>query len=293
MLSSTSSLQQILSSLNNLNDQQTRISQEMSSGMRITSLADDPAAAGQAVTMADPLRQDDAFLSTASSATNRMQTADTALSSVVSQLTSALSTATGALSDSSSDTARTSATQSLISIRDSLLSLANSSYGGSYLFSGTSSGTPFAMDASGNVTYSGNAESTRVALTSGSSVTTSLPGDALFLSSSASVFGALNQVIAALQNGSSTDATSLVSGLHDALNNVITQRSTLNAAQSRLSGESDYITQQKTNLQAQQSTLLSADTASLATELSAVTTQRSALLSTIAVVQKGSLFDYL
>jgi len=293
MLSSASSLQQILSSLNSLNDQQTRISQEMSSGMRITSLADDPAAAGQAVTMADSLRQDDAFLSTASSATNRMQTADTALGSVVSQLTSALSTATGALSDSSSDTARASATQSLISIRDSLLSLANSSYGGSYLFSGTSSGRPFAMDASGNVTYSGNTESTRVALTSGSSVTTSLPGDALFLSSSASVFGALNQVIAALQNGSSTDATSLVSGLHGALNNVITQRSALNAAQSRLSGESDYITQQKTNLQAQQSTLLSADTASLATELSAVTTQRSALLSTIAVVQKGSLFDYL
>jgi flagellar hook-associated protein 3 FlgL len=293
MLSSASSLQQILSSLNSLNDQQTRISQEMSSGMRITSLADDPAAAGQAVTMADSLRQDDAFLSTASNATNRMQTADTALGSVVSQLTSALSTATGALSDSSSDTARASATQSLISIRDSLLSLANSSYGGSYLFSGTSSGTPFTMDASGNVTYSGNTESTRVALTSGSSVTTSLPGDALFLSSSASVFGALNQVIAALQNGSSTDATSLVSGLHDALNNVITQRSALNVAQSRLSGESDYITQQKTNLQAQQSTLLSADTASLATELSAVTTQRSALLSTIAVVQKGSLFDYL
>ncbi|HEY9137716.1 MAG TPA: flagellin [Terriglobus sp.] len=293
MLSSTSSLQQILSSLSSLNDQQTRISQEMSSGMRITSLADDPTAAGQAVTMADSLRQDEAFLSTASSATNRMQAADTALGSVVSQLTSALSTATGALSDSSSDTARTAATQTLVSIRDSLLSLANSSYGGSYLFGGTSSGTPFTMDASGNVTYSGNSETTRVVLTSGSSVTTSVAGDTLFLSSSASVFGALNQVIVALQNGSSMDATSLESGLHDALNNVITQRSTLNAAQSRLSGESDYITQQKTNLQAQQSTLLSADTASLATELSAVTTQRSALLSTIAVVQKGSLFDYL
>ncbi len=293
MLSSTSSLQQILSSLSSLNDQQTRISQEMSSGMRITSLADDPTAAGQAVTMADSLRQDEAFLSTASSATNRMQTADTALSSVVSQLTSALSTATGALSDSGNDTARAASAQTLIGIRDSLLSLANSSYGGSYLFGGTSSGTPFAMDASGNVTYSGNSEMTHVALTSGSSVTTSLAGDTLFLSSSASVFGALNQVIAALQNGSSTDATSLVSGLHDALTNVITQRSALNASQSRLSGESDYITQQKTNLQAQQSTLLSADTASLATELSAVTTQRSALLSTIAVVQKGSLFDYL
>lgn len=293
MLNSTSSLQQILSSLGSLNDQQTRISQEMSSGLRMTSLADDPAAASQAVTMADSLRQDEAFLSTASSATNRMQTADTALSSVVSQLTSAIGTATGALNNTGTDASRAAAAQSLIGIRDSILSLANSSYGGAYLFSGTSSATPFAMDATGIVTYSGNSETTRVLLTSGSSVTTSAAGDSLFLSSSASVFGALNQVIAALQTGSSTEATSLVSGLHDALNNVITQRATLNASQSRLSGETDYITAQKTNLQAQQSTLLSADTASLATELSAVTTQRSALLSTIAVVQKGSLFDYL
>lgn len=293
MLSNTSSLQQILSSLHGLSDQQTRIAQEMSSGMRITSLGDDPAAAGQAVTMADSLRQDAAFLSTASSATNRMQTADTALSSVVSQLTSAISTATGALNGSGTDASRAAAMQTLMGIRGSILSLANSSYGGSYLFGGTSSGTPFTMDATGDVTYSGNSDTTRVALTSGSTVTTSLTGDVLFLSSNASVFGALNQAIAALQAGGSSDATSLVSGLHDALSNVITQRSVLNALQSRLSGESDYITQQKANLQVQQSTLLSADSASLATELSSVTTQRSALLSTIAVVQKGSLFDYL
>lgn len=293
MLSSTSSLQQILASLGGLNDRQTRIAQEMSSGMRITSLGDDPAAAGQAVTMADSLQRDEAFLSTASSVTNRMQAADTALGSVVSQVTSAISTATGALSESGSYTSRAAAAQSLMGIRDTLLSLANSSYGGSYLFSGTATGTPFAMDASGVVTYSGTSETTRVALTSGSSVTSSLPGDGVFLSSGGSVFDALNQIITALQSGASTDATTLVSTLHDALNTVILQRSTLNAGQSRLSNESDYITAQKTTLQAQQSTLLSADTASLASELSAVTTQRSALLSTIAVVQKGSLFDYL
>jgi len=293
MLNSTSSLQQILSSLTDLNDRQTRISQEMSSGLRLTSLADDPAAAGQAVTMADSLHQDEAFLSTASTATNRMQTADTALGSVVSQLTSAIGTATGALNTTGTDASRAAAAQTLMGVRDSILSLANSSYGGLYLFGGTSTGTPFTVDASGTVTYSGNSESTHVMLTSGSSVTASLPGQGLFLASGASVFGALSQVISALQAGTPADAASLVSGLHDALSNVITQRATLNASQSRLSGESDYITQQKANLQAQQSTLLSADTASLATELSAVTTQRSALLSTIAVVQKGSLFDYI
>jgi flagellar hook-associated protein 3 FlgL len=293
MLNSTTSLQQMLSSLSNLSDQQTRISQEMSSGLRITSLGDDPVASGQAVAMADTLRQDAAFLSTASNATNRMQAADTALGSVVSQLTSAIGMATGALNGTGSDMTRTAAAQSLASIRDTILSLANSSYGGMYLFSGSSTGVPFTGDVSGNVTYTGNSDAKNVALTSGGSVNTSLAGSSVFTASGASVFDALNNIIVALQSGMTTDTASLVGGLRDALNNVISQRSTLSSAQSRLSGESDYITAQKTNLQVQQSTLLSADTASLATELSSVTTQRSALLSTIAVVQKGSLFDYL
>ncbi|WP_047487893.1 flagellin [Terriglobus sp. TAA 43] len=293
MLNSTTSLQQMLSSLSNLSDQQTRISQEMSSGLRITSLGDDPVASGQAVIMADTLRQDGAFLSTASNATNRMQAADTALGSVVSQLTSAISTATGALNDTGNATTRNISAQSLAAIRDSILSLANSSYGGAYLFSGSSAAVPFSEDASGNVTYTGNQDITSVALTSGGSVNTSLPGSSVFTASGTSVFDALNNIITALQSGTTTNATSLVSGLRDALNGVISQRSVLNSAQSRLSGESDYITAQKTNVLAQQSTLLSADTPTLATELSAVTTQRSALLSTIAAMQKGSLFDYL
>ncbi|MEG9432636.1 flagellin N-terminal helical domain-containing protein [Terriglobus sp. ADX1] len=293
MLNSTTSLQQMLSSLSNLSDQQTRISQEMSSGLRITSLGDDPVASGQAVTMADTLRQDAAFLSTASNASNRMQTADTALGSVVSQLTSAISTATGALSGTGNTTTNAVAAQSLSSIRDTILSLANSSYGGTYLFSGSSTAVPFTEDASGNVTYTGNSDATSVALTSGGTVSTSLAGNNVFAASGASVFDALNNIITALQSGATPDSSSLVSGLRDALNSVISQRATLNSAQSRISSESDYITAQKTNLLAQQSTLLSADTATLATELSSVTTQRSALLSTIAAVQKGSLFDYL
>ena len=110
------------------------------------------------------------------------------------------------------------------------------------------------------------------------------------------MFGSLNAIIAELSSNSTTDTTdasTLVGNLNDALTNVTSQRAVLDTAQSRLSTESNYVTTLKTNLSAQQSTLLSADTASLATQLSAVTTQRSALLSTIGIVDKGSLFDYL
>ena len=143
------------------------------------------------------------------------------------------------------------------------------------------------------VTYNGSADAVSVSSPTGTSIVTSLAGANVFTASDANVFSSLNNIITSLQNGTTSNSSDLIGGLRSALDRVISQRSILNSAQNRLSSESDYVTQQATALKAQQVTLLSADTATLATELSSVTAQRSALLSTIAAVQKGSLFDYL
>jgi flagellar hook-associated protein 3 FlgL len=289
-------IQGLVTSAGGLNTREASIANSISSGVRLNQLSDDPVAAGQAAAQATSLRSDDAFLSTAVTVGSRLQASDTVLSSVVTQLTSAISTAVGALNDTDNASDRATAAQQLKSLRDSLLSLANSSYTGSYLFSGSSTSPPFTQAPDGTVTYTGNTSTSTVPLLSGGTLQSSLAGSSVFLGSTGSVFDSLNAVIAELATSSSsntTDSASLVGNLRNALTTVTSQRAALDTAQSRLSGESDYITAQKTNLSAQQSTLLTADTASLATQLSAVTTQRSALLSTIAIVEKGSLFDYL
>jgi CheY-like chemotaxis protein len=162
-----------------------------------------------------------------------------------------------------------------------------------YLFSGSSTAQPFTQQSDGTVTYNGNAQTTSVALAGGGALQSSLPGSSVFTATSASVFGTLNDLITGLNGTGTLDSATLVGNLTDALTNVSSQRAVLNTAQNRLSSESDYVTTQKTNLSAQQSALLTADPAALATELSAVTTQQNALMSTIGIVQKGSLFDYL
>ena len=289
-------IQGLVTSAADLNSREADISSSISSGLRLNKLSDDPLAAGQAVTIADSLRRDDAFLATAASVGNRLQAGDTALGAVVTQLTSAISTAVGALNNTSNDSDRATAAQQLAAIRKSLLSLANSSYNGSYLFSGASTSAPFTEAPDGSVTYTGDTNTSTVPLLSGGMLQGSLAGSSVFLSPSGSVFDSLNAIISELSTssgGNIADAADLVGGLRTALSVVTSQRAVLDMAQSRLSGESDYITARKTNLSAEQSTLLMADTASLATQLSAVTTQRSALLSTIGIVEKGSLFDYL
>lgn len=286
------SINSLVTSVASLNARQAEIANAISSGVRLNHLSDDPVASGSAATLANSLRKDDAFIATAGSAGNRLQAADTALGAVVTQLTSAISTAVGAGTDGASVAATAVAVKGLQSIRESLLSLANSSYSGSYLFSGSGTAQPFAEAPNGTVTYAGDANTSSVPLVSGGSVQSSLAGSSVFLQAGASVFGALNALITSLSSGTNTNAA-LVGDLRTALDNVTSQRAVLDTAQNRLSGESDYITAQTTNLTAQQSTLLSSDTVSLATQLSAVTTQRSALLSTIGLIEKGSLFDYL
>ncbi len=285
-------IQSLVTSAGNLNLQQANISSELSSGVRLNQLSDDPVAAGQTVRMADALRRDDSFIASANTAGNRLQATDTALSSVVTQLTSAISIATSAYNGTNDATSRNAAVQQLKTLRDSLVSLANSSYSGSYLFSGTGANQPFTEASDGTVTYSGTATTSQVPLASGGTVQGSMVGSAVFQANGASVFDSLNHAINDLSNGG-TDPSAFVGALKDALTNVSAQRTTLNTAQNRLSDESTYITNQKTNLTADQSTLIAADPASLATQLSSVTTQRSALLDTISVVEKGSIFDYI
>src|ERR1700735_5528585 len=101
---------------------------ELSSGLRVASLQDDPVAAAQSSLMGSAIATDDTFVQTASSEASTMQVADSTLGEVVTQLTSALALAVqgndGSLNASNTGTIA----QQLSSIRDQVLSLANSSY---------------------------------------------------------------------------------------------------------------------------------------------------------------------
>jgi|SRR6187402_391859 len=289
----------LVASLGSLSAAQQKITQELASGLRLTSLGDDPLAAGQNESLSSSISQMDSFVKTVSNVSNRMQAADTALSSTVTALNNALSLATQGANSTLTSTQLKSLAASLTSIRDSVLSLANSSYQGNYLFAGTSTASqPFTLDDSttpATVTYSGDSATLAVTSTTGQQLQTSVPGSQLFGTGTPNdVFSALNTLIADYQTGvvPSTAAADLAT-LHDSLTNLSQQRSVLDSSLSRLTAAGTYAKDQQTDLQVAQSNLISADPASLATQLSAVTTQRSALLSTIAIVEKGSLFDYL
>ena len=119
------------------------------------------------------------------------------------------------------------------------------------------------------------------------------------MASGSDLLGTLNQLVsdlgaAAAGTGSSTAIQADSSALTQALGAVTVQRATLDSSLSRLTTASGYAQTQATVYQAQQSTLLSADPATVATDLKTAETQQQALLAVASALEGAQdLFDYL
>lgn len=276
---------------------QQQLSQELSSGLRFSTIGDDPVAAGQNVQFLNQIQRDDSFTQTNSLTQGLLQVTDSALGSVVTQLNQALSLATQANNGTLNANDLKAISNQLVGVRDEVLSLANTTYQGQYVFGGSqTSSTPFTLDNStspATVTYNGDANVNTLVSPNGQSIQLNLPGDQIFTSATANVLGTLNNLIADYASGSAGSGVTDTAALNNALNFVGQQRVTIDNSINRLSAASSAATEEATQLTATQTNLMQANIASVSTELSLTQSQQTALISVIAALGQGSLFDKL
>jgi flagellar hook-associated protein 3 FlgL len=268
------------------------LTSELSSGLRVVSLSDDPVAVAQSTFLGSSIAQDDTFVQTASSEASRLQVADSALGEVVTQVTTALSTAVGGNNGGLNASDLASVAQALSGIRDQVLSLGNTSYQGQYLFGGSDGSVPpFSLDTTttpATVNYAGDNAIQYVETPNGQKIQVNLPGSAVFGSGGSGVLGALNQLISDFSNGASTATiTTDTSSLTTALGQLSSQRSTLDSALNRLQSNSTFVQTEEGQLKVAQGTLVEADPVRVASQLSQAETQHQALLSVINSVGGG------
>ncbi|PXV52613.1 flagellar hook-associated protein 3 FlgL [Dyella jiangningensis] len=173
-------------SLNSMISQQSALAatqNQVSTGNRINVASDDPAGAGQVVSLNHVISTNAQYSSTIDSATTRLNTEASTLSSINSVLDTARTLALQAVNGTLSDSDRKSIASQLSQIHDQLVQLANTTdSNGNALFAGTSTTkTPFQVDANGTVSYGGNDSQQRSAVGSGMQVATSDPGSGLFM----------------------------------------------------------------------------------------------------------------
>src|ERR1700744_524512 len=128
-------IQQLTAALSRNTAQQQALSSQISSGVRLTGLGDDPVAAAQNVQFSAQIAADSTFTQTATTTTAMMQIADSTLGAVVDQINQAISVATAGNNGTNNSANQSSVATQLTGIRDEILGLANTSYSGKYLFS--------------------------------------------------------------------------------------------------------------------------------------------------------------
>ena len=291
-------LTNLTGSLDRLTTTEHNLTNELSSGLRVNSLSDDPVASGENVSLSASLQQDVSYQQASTNVVSLLQVKDSVLGSVVSQLTQAISVATQGVNGTQNSGDTSTVITQLSGIRDEVLSLANTTYQGNYLFSGSKGATqPFSLDSSTTpaaVTYAGDAVTSTLVAPDSSSVHVGTPGNQIFLASGSSVLGTLNQLIADFTTGNKASATTAASSLNSLVAYVSQQRSGVDNSITRIKTEQTNLQDQATQLTVQQSTLMQADAAQVATNLSSSETQISALEAVIAALEKqGSLFNVI
>ena len=288
----------LAASLNQSQANEQQLSAQLSSGVRVNSLSDDPLAAGENVLLLNQIQRDDSFTQTSSLVQGQLQVADSALGGVVSQLTQAISLATSANNGTLNGSDLKSISNQLAGIRDEVVALANTSYQGQYIFGGSQTGTvPFSISAGtpATATYNGDGTVNHLVTPNGQSIQLNVPGDQIFTAGGANdVLGTLNQLVADFASGqAATTSVADTTGLSTALNFVSQQRVVLDNSLTRLTAATDAASNEKTQLTAAQTNLMQADVANIATQLSLSETQQTALENVIAKLGSGSLFDHL
>ncbi len=289
----------LVNSLDATSATEQQLTEELASGSQVNALSDDPVAAGQNVLLSAQIGSDDTFSQTAASTQSMLQVTDSALSTVVSQLTSAVSLATEGNNGTLNGSNLASISNQLEGIRDEVLSLANTTYLGQYLFSGSKGTTqPYTLDTSTSpavATYNGddNANSVNYLETpNGQKIQLNIPGDQIFSAPGSDVLGTLNALIADFSSGTASSTSEAdAQALSTALSNVSQQRVVIDNSLSRLTAAENYTQSESTQLTAAQTTLLQANVGQVATQLSTAETQQAALSQVIATLGKQSLFN--
>jgi len=138
----------LASSLDQTQANEQQLTTELASGVRVTSLGEDPEAAGENVLLLNQIQQDDSFTQTSNLVQGQLQVSDSALGSVVSQLTQAISLATSANNGTLNSGDLQSISNQIAGIRDEVQSLSNTSYQGQYIFAGGKTSTvPFSTSS--------------------------------------------------------------------------------------------------------------------------------------------------
>jgi flagellar hook-associated protein 3 FlgL len=296
-----------LEGISALQNEQTQVQKELSSGYQVSDASDAPAQTPELVELGSSLAQVQAYQTNLTSVQAETSTADQSLSAAISLVQNAQSLAAeGANTTTSAATQQNLATQ-IQGIQQQLVSLANTTVQGRFIFGGDNDGSaPYAYDAASLTTGVNQLTTPQVstrAITNpaGQTVYQSLTAQQIFdptdattgLPTANNTFAALESLVTDLSTHNTAGIAGDVTALSTASTYLSGQQAYYGNAEQRLTSEVNSSANQSTALQVQISGIRDTDVTQAATELTQLSTDESAAYAAQAAIPVKSLFDYL
>ena len=268
---------------------------QVSTGLRVNRLSDDPLGTAASVTEHAALDRLDAYQGAGDAAAYRLGLADNVLGDIVNQLTSAQTTALAARGSEVTQGQRDIAANELLAIRDALLSDINTQFQGAYLFSGAQvTSSPYSISGGTVSAYQGDSDTNAIDIGSGRSVASTFDGGAIFQGSDATdVLTTLTNLAAAISAGDPAGIDAGVQALNRAFDRA-------NAAQARIGNDERSLDDTKSLIASSRvgsitrlSSIEDADLAQAASRLSQADTAYRAALAAMSTIGRMSLMDYI
>ena len=294
---------QTLLTLNDQQEQINQLSQQISSGVTLSSPSDDPYDWAQAMNLNQGLQEYNSILSGISFGTGWCQATGSALSQLSNLVSQAQQIAVSARSTTGTSQSSTLANE-VNGILQQAVSVANSQYGDQYIFAGTNTASaPFSIDDStGQVTGPVDQNSIMVKTgtcdaSGGGSTVVNLTGNDVFTFTSGGSTLNVLQVIwglgQAIQSGDSATISSDINTLNDAYNSINNETAVNGTTLSDLTNQQSAINVMNTNTQSTLSSLEDTDMADATTKLSQAQTAFQAALQVTGMLDDLNLTSYL
>ena len=169
------------SELNSINGRLEHLRNQAATGKKLLRPSDDPAAIRPVLSARTQIKATDRFISSLSTAGDRLANQDTYLDQVENLMVSAKETTINAINGSMSDADLNTLADQIGYIKTEMLSVANAQVGGQYIFAGFSEDTvPFVADGD-TVVFQGDSNIKKLETSPGEYVQTNLSGAQLFM----------------------------------------------------------------------------------------------------------------
>jgi flagellar hook-associated protein 3 FlgL len=267
---------------------------EVSSGRRVRVASDDPSAASQIVGEKTEMRALDTYKAATDSVDSRLKVTDSVLTDLISNIERAQVKGAAAQVSFATPQQLDALATELEGIRDAIVTGANSTFRGTFLFSGTQSTVaPYPVVGGVVQGYQGNSSSQQIDVSRSKSLDVTYDGSAVF----GDLFSDLDQMIAAVRAGNTSGAGfNIQQGmqrLNDAFIRLTTAQTRVGGAMSTVEDHLSQLSEARRASDTRRSTLEDADMADAILRMKQADAAHTASLGAVGASSKLSLMDYV